>query len=81
MALGRTIYCRYGDCGEAYLSIAGYRPAVCPKCNRSAQWSTIAPFVAIHPYPDPTKPYDINLNDARFLRSIKVDPETHETIE
>lgn len=72
---GRTIFCRYSDCAEAYTVIMGQFPVVCPACNRPAQWTTIAPLRMTPNYPDPTKAYELYPRDVDFLRSIKVDPE------
>lgn len=68
---GREIWCRYADCGVQHTVLMGRFPDACPACKRDARWSTMPPIA----YPDPLAPYDVNRNDARFLRSIKIDPE------
>lgn len=72
---GRTIWCRWADCAEAYVSVAGRLPDICPACSRQARWTTIAPFKMTPNYFDPIKPYELTPIDQSFLKSIKVDPE------
>ena len=46
-------------------------PGPCPHCREYGGWSDV---LIIAPYPDPVKPYELDSSDARFLRSIGIDP-------
>jgi hypothetical protein len=56
------LYCRHAGCGVGYGS-AGEVPATCPSCGGPSNWTTRS---------TPRVPYDLNHNDRRFLRSIRV---------
>lgn len=72
---GRTIFCRYSDCAEAYIVVMGRFPTICPACNRPAQWTTLAPLKITPNYADPAKSYELTPKDAAMLRALKIDPE------
>lgn len=71
----RLIFCRREDCAEAYVSVAGKIPAICPACDRPAQWTTIPPMRIVAVYADPLKPYDLSDGDVLFLKTNRIDPE------
>lgn len=76
--MARLLYCRHQDCHEAYVSDAGKQPAICPACQRAASWTAIPPHgirPAAHP-DDPKRPYDLTLNDRRFLRSLRIETDS-----
>lgn len=73
--VARLLYCRHVDCREAYVSDAGKVPAICPACTRPSSWTTTPPIVIVPIYADPTTVYTVSMNDARFLRSLRIDPE------
>lgn len=59
---GQIIYCR--GCGIGYpLLNTGELPKPCPSCDQPVGWTTVPP-------------YHLSRNDATFLHSIKIDPET-----
>lgn len=62
--MSRVLYCRL--CAKPYDSVAGDQPAYCPECKEEAAWTT---------EPVPTVPYELNVNDRRFLRAIKIEAE------
>lgn len=59
MRPGQVIYCRYEGCEEQYIVVSGDLPDQCPSCARKGLWTTERPFV-------------LNANDKRFLKSIRV---------
>lgn len=62
--MSRVLYCRL--CSEPYDSIAGLVPDYCPVCQQPGAWTT---------EPVPTVPYALTVNDKRFLRAIKIEPD------
>jgi hypothetical protein len=57
------LYCRHCQTGHASV---GAVPETCPHCLNSANWSTSL---------EPRVPYELTLNDRRFLKGIHVAPE------
>ena len=57
----RLLYCR--KCAHQHQSIAGDQPNFCPACDQPAHWTT---------EPVPKRPWDLNANDKRFLKGIKI---------
>ncbi len=67
LKMGATIlYCV--RCHSGYGSI-GEVPLRCPMCGQVTSWSTDVPIM---PAPEPKSPYELNVNDKRFLRSIRI---------
>lgn len=60
------LYC--GRCFTGYASI-GEIPVKCPACDRVTRWTTSLPLDR------PKVPFALTLNDRRFLRSLRIDPE------
>lgn len=54
-----VLYCGWDNCRVGY-AVDGMIPVVCPACERETKW-VVAPFA-------------ISLNDRKFLKSIKIDP-------
>jgi hypothetical protein len=70
LKMGATIlYCQ--RCHSGYGSI-GEVPLRCPACDQVTSWSTTAPVIVA---PEPQTPWKIGINDARFLKSIKILPD------
>jgi hypothetical protein len=65
----RELFCRYDDCRVSVVSCAGIIPVVCPGCHRSSRWST-TPRMSDHG--EPMVPYEITVNDRRFLKSLRI---------
>lgn len=65
----KIVYCRYPDCGNQMDCIAGILSDKCPKCLRPALWSTLPPPASS------TRAYTLTLNDKRFLKSLRIDPD------
>jgi hypothetical protein len=61
--MARTLWCRNPACQKPYESVAGKWPDICPKCDRPAHWTS-------------QEPIRFSRNDLRFLKSIRIDPET-----
>lgn len=61
---GGIIYCK--RCGDGYGSV-GERPKMCPSCLQKADWTETPPTS-----PTPKRPFKLNVNDRRFLRSIRI---------
>jgi hypothetical protein len=59
MQLGQVIWCLHCSAGYA---VGGVLPHICPFCEQPARWTTI-------------QPYHVSSNDAKFLKSIRIDPE------
>lgn len=57
-----TLWCRACDTG--YASV-GETPTLCPECKEIPNWTT-------------TPPYKLTVNDRRFLRMLRIDPECGE---
>ncbi len=55
-------------CWTGYASI-GEVPVKCPACDRVTRW------VTKFPQDRPTVPYVLSVNDAQFLKALKIDPE------
>lgn len=70
--MARELFCRHEDCGFSVFVIAGMLPLVCKGCGRTGRWNTepVVPRTR-----DPQRPFEVNHNDRRFLRGIKIDPE------
>lgn len=62
-----TLYCK--KCSAGYASL-GEVPRVCPACEQETSWTTAMPMSS-----DPRVPYEVSLNDRRFLRSLRISPE------
>jgi hypothetical protein len=62
------LYCR--KCSVGYTRV-GDIPRICPTCVQETTWTT-APENAIDA---PKIPWELNVMDVRFLRSIRIDPE------
>lgn len=62
------LYCRL--CAASYGSV-GDIPVHCPSCHRPTKWGASPPS-ALTELVDGWEP---NVNDKRFLRSLKIDPE------
>ena len=71
--MARELFCRYEGCGFSFTSVAGMLPLVCPKCQKSAKWST-APR-AEESSAEPSTPFVLSYMDKRLLHQIKIDPE------
>lgn len=73
--MAQTIWCRYEDCREPYYSLAGDRPAFCPKCKKPQRWVTTKdglPERRKHGK-GPRVKFDLNHNDYKlFLKRIRV---------
>lgn len=74
-AVARLLYCRYPDCAEPYVSEAGYVPSACPFCGKDARWTTIPGNRIVPDYDDPKPPYELWVNDKRFLKSLRILPD------
>jgi len=55
-------------CGEEFRS-NGTIPATCPRCLSTTRWTTSACLDM------PKVRWELNRNDRRFLRSLRIDPE------
>ncbi len=55
-------------CWTGYASI-GEVPVRCPACDRVTRWVTKFPET------QPKVPYILSVNDATFLKALKIDPE------
>ena len=55
-----VLRCR--TCGEWY-QVVHVVPDICPHCQNSAVWTTEG---------DPAKPYQLTVNDKKFLRSLRI---------
>ena len=73
--MARELFCRYEGCGFAFTSVAGMLPLVCPKCQKSAKWST-APRA--DGSGEPSTPFVLSYNDRRMLHTLRIDPEEEE---
>jgi hypothetical protein len=62
------LYCRHCQTGHAAVGVV---PATCPQCQNPANWSTSL---------EPRVPYELTLNDKRFLKGIHVSPEESRTV-
>jgi hypothetical protein len=67
--MARTLFC--GRCDAGYLSTAGDVPRQCPFCQAFTVWRTMAPI-----QDEPRQAWELNRNDCRFLKSIKIASET-----
>jgi hypothetical protein len=69
--MGRRIYCRF--CANPEEIIAGVFPAKCSKCDEVGFWAT-EPGKGIEPKHKkaPRVPFNLNLNDKKFLRSLRI---------
>lgn len=63
------LYCTRRDCRAGYASL-GEVPRICPACQQDTRWTTVAP-IADHP----NTPFRVNINDRRFLRSLRISSE------
>lgn len=79
--MARQLYCRWAKCGQRYESIAGRYAPICPGCGRVARWST-TPGRTVQEWKlgDPLRPFELNANDARFLKSIRIQAEAEDRI-
>lgn len=62
------LYCKRPECGKGYASV-GDLPVHCPACGHETKWTTSPP------YKPPVKGWAPTVNDRRFLRSGRIDPE------
>lgn len=71
--MARTLWCRH--CGDTYDSIAGTIPPICPNpdCKKSAKWSTTPGNPHKERRKNPRVPYELNHNDRRFLKSLRIE--------
>jgi hypothetical protein len=56
-------------CSEGFRFFGGAIPTICPRCQEKCEDWTAAT------HDEPAKPYLLSTNDAKFLRSIRVDAE------
>lgn len=70
--MAKELHCRYEGCGHVEVRKGGMLPLVCPGCGLTAKWSSEAVTEnTVVPRPS----YKLTLNDRRFLRGLKIDPE------
>lgn len=61
----RSVFCK--NCGRrATVDLAGELPSVCLGCGMTGWWRADG---------EPAVPYELTLNDKRFLRSLRITPE------
>lgn len=73
--MAKVLYCRYAECGGSVQIVAGTFPPTCPKCGKSSSWSTVPGNIIKARAKRPRVPFDLTVNDRRFLKSIKIDTE------
>jgi hypothetical protein len=73
--MARTLYCRHPKCGDTVDIVAGQFPAICPHCHLDAMWSTTPGNSHKERRKNPRVPFDLTLNDKRFLRSLRIQTE------
>lgn len=57
-------------CFEGFRHQGGQLPEVCPRCEQAVdEWLTYEEL------PGPSTPYLVTVNDVKFLRSLRIDPE------
>lgn len=73
----RTFWCRYEDCGKPDESVAGEQKVRCPACGRTARWTTdpAAMKERRKHAKSPRVPFDLNHNDKRLLKQLRIGPE------
>lgn len=72
MAAGkfRLVYCKHEDCRIGTpVRGRGDLPAVCPGCERRGEWTSDVPA---KPSTKPAIPFDLTVNDRRFLKSLRI---------
>lgn len=73
--MARTLWCRHADCGKPIDSVAGEQPQICPACQKSAHWTSVegaGPIERRKHLKGPRVKFDLNLNDKRLLRSLRI---------
>ena len=65
MIVARVLLCR--KCGHWY-QVVQQIPDICPHCEQSASWTTDDA---------PSKPYVLSENDRKFLKSLRIATNDH----
>jgi hypothetical protein len=71
----RTVYCRWEGCGESDEATVGQEKDVCPACGKEARWSVLPGRTIKERRKNPRVPFELTLNDKRFLRSLRIQTE------
>lgn len=69
----RTLWCRWEGCSGVSLVTGTEFPATCKDCGNDARW-TLDPLARKERKhaKRPRVPYDLNLMDRKFLRSVRI---------
>lgn len=67
------LYCR--ACLEGLRFQGGEMPKHCTRCGFGKQPEDMRVWLTAEELPDPRQPYRVTYNDARFLKSLRIDPE------
>lgn len=70
----KRVFCRYADCQASFEVVSGRFPKECPVCYRPAMWGTAEGNTLKPPKRRPRVPFDLNLNDLKLLRRLRIKP-------